>query len=51
MISDLAPTQLEQMQNSKSNDITVYFIILTEGKEKLNFKDLNFLSEIEPEII
>ena len=51
MTSESNPISLEQRQNSQSNDITVYFIILSEGKEKLNFEDLNFLSEIEPKNI
>ena len=36
---------------SNSNDITIYFIILSPSEEKINFSDLKFLSEIEPEII
>lgn len=41
----------QQSQNSQSDDISIYFIILTPSEEKLNFADLKFLSEIEPQII
>ena len=41
----------QQSQNSQSDDISIYFIIITPSEEKLNFADLKFLSEIEPQII
>ena len=36
---------------SQSDDISIYFIIISPSEEKLNFADLKFLSEIEPQII
>ena len=41
----------KQNQNNQSNDKEIYFIILSSSEEKINFRDLKFLSEIEPEII
>ena len=38
-------------QNSQSDDVSIYFIILSPSEEKINFSDLKFLSEIEPEIV
>jgi len=41
----------QQRQNAQSDSISIYFIILSPSEEKINFADLKFLSEIEPEII
>lgn len=51
MISELSIISQEQHQNTQSNDLTIFFIILSPSEEKINFDDLKFLSEIEPKII
>ena len=51
MTSELSIISQEQHQNTQSNDLTIFFIILTPSEEKINFDDLKFLSEIEPKII
>ena len=51
MILESSTISQKQKQNTQSNDKEIYFIILNSSEEKLNFHDLKFLSEIEPEII
>ena len=51
MILESSTISEKQKQNAQSNDKEIYFIILNSSEEKLNFRDLKFLSEIEPEII
>jgi len=51
MISESSKISQKQKQNTQTNDKEIYFIILSSSEEKLNFSDLKFLSEIEPEII
>ena len=51
MILESSIISEKQKQNAQSNDKEIYFIILNSSEEKLNFRDLKFLSEIEPEII
>jgi len=41
----------QKRQNSQSNDLSIYFIIISPSEEKIKFDDLKFLSEIEPSII
>ena len=41
----------QKRQDSQSDDTSIYFILLTPSKEKINFADLRFVSEMEPEII
>ena len=45
--------QISQMQNQDNQSISreIYFIVLIPSEEKINFDDLKFLSEIEPETI
>ena len=41
----------QRRQNSQSDEVSIYFIILTPSEEKINFDDLKFLSDIEPQKI
>ena len=51
MNSESSNIRQDQIQITKSNDKAIYFILLSPSEEKIEFKDLKFLSEIDPIII
>jgi len=51
MNSESSNIRQDQIQSTKSNDKAIYFILLSPSEEKIEFKDLKFLSEIDPIII